>query len=120
MNITYCGNHSNVFLSAVFEELGVRIRIRDGVLKSMSTQYPPPIELYGLGSARGSHPPVFSRNPTATVEIEILPEGMVVDKYDPLEPVPISSKTVEECTNDELLFVLQYRLGLTKGGILKV
>lgn len=40
--------------------------------------------------------------------------GLVVDRVDPMAQAPISSKVVEDCTNDELLFVLQYRLGLVK------
>lgn len=91
----------------------IRVRISDGYVTHMQVVHPEPTPIYSMNSVRRSA--MVRSSPTRVVLEAILGDaGLVVDRFDPMAPVPISSKVVEDCTNDELLFVLQYRLGLVK------
>lgn len=91
----------------------VRFRLSDGYVSNLQICHPEPTPIYSMDSVRVGA--MVRCGPTRVVlEAIVVDAGLVVDRFDPMAPVPISSKVVEDCTNDELLFVLQYRLGLVK------
>lgn len=96
-----------------------RIRIKDGYVQNISHHLPQPAILCSAHSRF----PVAVHDHAARTEVNISlylgEHGMVVESYDPLAPVPVGSKAVDDCTNDELLFALQYRLGLLHGELFK-
>jgi hypothetical protein len=96
-----------------------RIRVKEGYINCLSWNIPTP----ALIRSEYSRHPIAVHDPGARMEVSISmfvgDSGMVVELYDPLTPVPVGSKTVDECTNDELLFALQYRLGLLHGGLIQ-
>jgi len=96
-----------------------RIRVKEGHINCLSWNFPKPTIVQSAYSMR----PITVHDPGARMEVSVSmfvgDSGMVVELYDPLAPVPVGSKTVDECTNDELLFALQYRLGLLHGGLIQ-
>lgn len=90
-----------------------RFRLSDGYTTRIMVVHPEPTPIYFMDSVRRSA--MVRIGPTRVVLEAIVGDaGLVVDRFDPMAQAPISSKVVEDCTNDELLFVLQYRLGLVK------
>jgi hypothetical protein len=118
-----------MFIETIFPENGVislaaicgkrRIRIKDGHVTSMSHTMPQPMILQSDRSMKRTA--VYDSGARLTVDITLAvgESGMVVEPYDPFTPIPIGSKIVDECTNDELLFAIQYRLGLLHGELFK-
>jgi len=91
----------------------MRVRMTDGYVSHMQVIHPEPMPVYGMDSVLRSAS--VRMEPTRiAIEAVIGANGLVIERYDPLKPVPIGSKVVDDCTNDELLYVLQYRLGLVK------
>lgn len=91
----------------------MRVRVADGYVSHIQVIHPEPALVYGMDSVCRST--VMRMGPTRiAIEAVIGDNGLVIERYDPFKPVPIGSKVVDDCTNDELLYALQYRLGLVK------
>ena len=113
MAIDYSINKIN--FAAVFKEH--RLRLSDGFIESMFIDHGDPRLRYGYPTRADR---LIHRPPIVNLSISVGASGVIVEKYDPFETMGIGCKIIDDCTNDELLYVLQYRLGLTKNGIMSV
>jgi hypothetical protein len=89
-----------------------RYRVVKGYIQSLSVTYPRPVIIESTSSVCPSHYYPCPSYTTLDISMSIPTGGLVVDAYDPLQPYPIGSKIVDECSVDELLFAVQHKLGI--------
>lgn len=119
MTSMYFGE-SSANVSFVAFNNGQRYRVTTGFMTSISISYRRLPIVESLNEYQYFTSPYeenLKKHLTSTIldiSINIPTGGFIVDKYDPLQPYPIGSKVVDECTVDELLFAIQHKLGMIK------
>jgi hypothetical protein len=89
-----------------------RVKIVDGYVTGFRYHLPSPSVVW----FDNCYKPIYTEPYSITIDLSVVAKDMIFELYDPFAPYPIGSKIVDECTVDELLFAIQHKLGIIKGG----